>query len=49
MFIFTRSRQLMDFSAPHLYDYTLDEVAQCLYRTTHERADTLQELLDQRR
>ncbi|CUA86079.1 Uncharacterized conserved protein YecT, DUF1311 family [Gulbenkiania indica] len=25
------------------------EVAQCLYRTTHERADTLQELLDQRR
>lgn len=34
MFIFTRSRQLMDFNAPHLYDYTLNEVAQCLYRLT---------------
>lgn len=34
MFIFTRSRQLLDFHAPHLYDYTLAEVAQCLYRLT---------------
>lgn len=30
MFIFTKSRQLLDFQQPHQYSYTLREIGECL-------------------
>ena len=30
MFIFTKSRQLLDFNQPHHYNYTLREIGECL-------------------